>query len=195
MIKYFFNFERLLNKKLLFLLIIPLFLIPVYAQEESNEIIPSWVKSVAGYWSEDRINDEEYIEGLEFLINSNIIKINSTQSINSLPNEEKRLYELELDQKDNKISLLENELKEVGLNNSQMLLTIVSQIETIESLKEELDKTKEDFQQYKDDYPLKVGNIGGAQVNVNTVKQLQENNDELRETIKKLEEEIKELEK
>jgi len=68
----------LLNKKLLFLLLLPVLLIPVYAQEDTIEI-PSWVKGVANFWVEDKINDVEFAEALEFLIDSNIIQLGITE--------------------------------------------------------------------------------------------------------------------
>lgn len=57
-------------------LILPIILsIPVLAQESDDKLIPSWVKSVAGYWSEDKINDLEFIEALEFLIDNRVINL------------------------------------------------------------------------------------------------------------------------
>ena len=41
-----------------------------------NDTIPTWIKGVAGYWAEDKITDKEFIEALEFLIESNVIKVN-----------------------------------------------------------------------------------------------------------------------
>ena len=43
-----------------------------YSQSDS---IPTWIKGVAGYWVEDKITDLEFIEALEFLIESGIIKV------------------------------------------------------------------------------------------------------------------------
>ena len=42
----------------------------------ADESIPSWVKGVAGFWAEDKITDQEFIEAIEFLIESNIIQTN-----------------------------------------------------------------------------------------------------------------------
>ena len=39
-----------------------------------NEI-PAWIKNTAGWWSEDSIQDEEFIEGIQFLLNNRIIQI------------------------------------------------------------------------------------------------------------------------
>lgn len=40
-----------------------------------TEPIPTWIKGVAGFWVEDRITNAEFIEALEFLIESGIIKV------------------------------------------------------------------------------------------------------------------------
>ena len=45
-----------------------------YSQTDS---IPAWVKGVAGFWAQDEITDREFIKALEFLIESNIIHVES----------------------------------------------------------------------------------------------------------------------
>jgi len=50
--------------------------------------IPAWVKGIAGFWAEDKITDDEFGEGLSFLIDQGIIKV---PKIQSLENEIKRL--------------------------------------------------------------------------------------------------------
>ena len=47
----------------------------VYAEES----IPAWVRGVAGFWVEDKITDAEFIEALEFLIESDIIKVSDAR--------------------------------------------------------------------------------------------------------------------
>lgn len=37
--------------------------------------IPQWIKTNAGWWSEGRISDAEYVQAIEYLINQKIIKI------------------------------------------------------------------------------------------------------------------------
>lgn len=37
--------------------------------------IPAWVKGIAGFWAEDKISDQEFGEGLTFLIDQGIIKV------------------------------------------------------------------------------------------------------------------------
>ena len=43
------------------------------AQEETQ--IPDWVKNVAGWWANNDISEKEFLAGIEYLINNNIISI------------------------------------------------------------------------------------------------------------------------
>jgi len=38
-----------------------------------EEILPSWIKNVAGWWANDIISENEFLTGIEYLINNNII--------------------------------------------------------------------------------------------------------------------------
>ena len=42
-----------------------------YGQEDIQ--IPSWIKNVAGWWGDDVISEQEFLAGIEYLINNNII--------------------------------------------------------------------------------------------------------------------------
>ena len=42
---------------------------------QGNYSIPAWVKGVAGFWAEDKITDQDFGEGLSFLIDQEIIKV------------------------------------------------------------------------------------------------------------------------
>jgi len=44
----------------------------------AEENVPSWVKNTAGWWADNLITDNEFVNALEFLINEGIIKIDST---------------------------------------------------------------------------------------------------------------------
>ena len=48
------------------------FAINVSAQEE---LIPSWIKNTAGFWSSDQISDSEFISALQFLVEKEILII------------------------------------------------------------------------------------------------------------------------
>ena len=43
------------------------------AQEDTQ--VPTWVKDVAGWWAEDEISQGEFLAGIEYLINNNIIML------------------------------------------------------------------------------------------------------------------------
>ena len=59
---------------ILFSLIGSSILIPnSFAQEEIQ--IPNWIKNVAGWWSDNEISEKEFLAGIEYLINNNIISI------------------------------------------------------------------------------------------------------------------------
>ena len=51
-------------------------------QNDSNGI-PVWIKNNAGWWSEEQIDDNTFIQGIEYLIQNNIIVIPQTQQGNS----------------------------------------------------------------------------------------------------------------
>ena len=47
-------------------------LIPNSSAQEDTQI-PSWIKNVAGWWANDEISEIEFLAGIEYLINNNII--------------------------------------------------------------------------------------------------------------------------
>ena len=44
-------------------------------QSSKEAIIPDWVRSNAGWWSEYLISDEEFASGLQYLIENGIISV------------------------------------------------------------------------------------------------------------------------
>jgi len=45
-----------------------------FAQEDTQ--IPDWIKNVAGWWANNDISENEFVAGIEYLINNNIILLN-----------------------------------------------------------------------------------------------------------------------
>ena len=43
------------------------------AQEDTQ--IPNWIKNVAGWWANDEISENEFLSGIEYMINHNIISL------------------------------------------------------------------------------------------------------------------------
>lgn len=103
--------------------------------------------------------------------------------------------ELDLDQKKNRISILENEVKDIDLDNSKMLQSIVDLKESEAFFQKQYNDKKTQFDKYVKDYPLKVGNIGGVQVNVDTVMMLQQQAQEAREEKESISNELRVVEK
>jgi len=168
----------------------------IQAQEDIVEI-PSWIKGVANFWIEGGIDDADFIEALEFLIDNNVIKLGENTVVEdtmaSLTVDEKEFLELTIEQKEDRIKILENEIKDIGLDNSKMLVSITELQESNDSLQTSLTETIIEFDTYKKDYPLKVGNIGGELVNVDTITNLENQLESHKQTIDELETEIRQL--
>ena len=45
------------------------------AQEEVQ--LPDWIKNVAGWWSNDMISENEFLNAIEYLVNNNIIPLDA----------------------------------------------------------------------------------------------------------------------
>ncbi len=53
---------------------------PKYRMSSSVEKVPSWIKNNAGWWANDDIDDNAFIQGIQFLIKEKILEINETSS-------------------------------------------------------------------------------------------------------------------
>ena len=56
--------------------IIALTLLP----EIMQNVIPDWVKNVAAFWCDDKIDDAAFIEGIQYLIDNDIIIVQATSA-------------------------------------------------------------------------------------------------------------------
>ena len=76
-----------MNLKIVPLAILGLVLLTVnYAHAES---IPDWVKNTAKFWLEGKISDTEFLNAIKFLIEKNVIKLDSqsqTKSVATISN-------------------------------------------------------------------------------------------------------------
>jgi hypothetical protein len=54
----------------------------------STEMVPSWVKNNAKWWSEDLIEDTDFINGIEYLIKKQIISIDNKKITSKVPIED-----------------------------------------------------------------------------------------------------------
>ena len=52
--------------------------IGVFAQSNSN--VPEWIKNNAGWWAEGTLDDDSFLNGIKYLIENDIIQIETTES-------------------------------------------------------------------------------------------------------------------
>jgi len=52
-----------------------------------NTTIPDWIKNNAGWWSDEQIDDNTFIQGIEYMIKNKIISIPQTQQKTSTSEE------------------------------------------------------------------------------------------------------------
>jgi len=84
----------------------------VYGAEHEENLIPEWIKIVVVAWANGDITDNEYMTAMSYLIETNIIPMNLTSS--SITDEEKRLYELEIANRDNTILILNSTFSDMA---------------------------------------------------------------------------------
>ena len=51
--------------------------IPLTTQIEASvsDEIPNWIRNNAGWWADRQIDDETFVQGIQFLINERILRI------------------------------------------------------------------------------------------------------------------------
>ena len=60
---------------------------PAFLQMIEERTIPYWIKNNAGWWADNKISDDDFTSGLEYMIENNIIKV-STQTNSELVQKE-----------------------------------------------------------------------------------------------------------
>jgi len=62
---------------------------PDFLKIMEENTIPSWIKNNAGWWADNKINDKDFISGIEYLIENKIIKVstyvNKENSTDTIP--------------------------------------------------------------------------------------------------------------
>ncbi len=71
----------MMNRKIIFgLFVITLSFSLVSFTSAQTSTIPVWIKNVAGFWSEDKISDQDFLAGLQYLIDHGMLKVSSKES-------------------------------------------------------------------------------------------------------------------
>ena len=50
------------------------------SQSDSSKVIPDWIKTNAGWWANDEIDDNTFVSGIQYLIKEEIITVSSSSS-------------------------------------------------------------------------------------------------------------------
>jgi len=66
------------NTILLFVLVAVVVTFPLAASAQSDSV-PAWIKNTAGWWADDQISETEFVNSMEYLIDSGIIDVSSEQ--------------------------------------------------------------------------------------------------------------------
>lgn len=103
--------------------------IPVFIVGYAESSIPSWIKNNAKFWANGDISDNEFITAIQWLIDNNILKVNSDEQL--LQTDNKNLS--------SDVRFLENENKNFR--------------ETIKLLEDENNDLKEQLGYYQQDIP------------------------------------------
>lgn len=56
-----------------------------YSQSTQKQIVPEWIRSNAVWWSENQIGDSDFLKGIEYLIENNIIVISNIPEQKPIP--------------------------------------------------------------------------------------------------------------
>ena len=79
--------EYLINNNIILLDFVPCNY-ETQSQYGDTKSIPDWIKNNANWWSEDLINDIDFINGLQYLIEHKIIKIDNKKILGNVPLED-----------------------------------------------------------------------------------------------------------
>jgi len=94
--------EYLINNNIISISFIPCSIITEDQNVSSSAgLVPNWVKNNAKWWSEDLIGDTDFLNGLDYLIEGQIIKIDNKKILGKVPLEDIKFSDLLLLDKNN----------------------------------------------------------------------------------------------
>ena len=72
-----------MNKVIPLLALLTVVTIFPLAASAQSDAIPSWIKNNAGWWADGTIDDESFIQGIQFLIKEGIMKVPQPRQSNT----------------------------------------------------------------------------------------------------------------
>jgi len=64
---------------------VAIFSITIVSISAEESLIPSWIKTIAGFWSDDQISDSEFLAALQFLVVNDILVIPEKETVSTTP--------------------------------------------------------------------------------------------------------------
>jgi hypothetical protein len=64
---------------------------PSQTQTQQSNIIPQWVRNNANWWATGQIGDSDFIKGIQYLIDNNILQVSNQDELNKLKEEVQNL--------------------------------------------------------------------------------------------------------
>jgi len=83
--EFLFGIEYLINNNII---LIPFTPCSVSHTDSSDNMVPDWFKNNAKWWSENLIEDTEFINGIEYLIKKQIVSIDNKKIVGKVPLED-----------------------------------------------------------------------------------------------------------
>ena len=80
--------EYLINNNIILLDFIPCSIKTESQTISSAKLVPDWVKNNAKWWSEDLIEDADFVNGIEYLIKKQIISLDNKKILSEVPLED-----------------------------------------------------------------------------------------------------------
>jgi len=88
--EFLYGIEYLINNNIILLGFIPCNIKTENQTISSTELVPDWIKNNAKWWSEDLIEDTDFVNGIEYLIKKQIISIDNKKILGKVPLEDIR---------------------------------------------------------------------------------------------------------
>ena len=88
--EFLYGIEYLINNNIILLGFIPCNIKTENQTISSTELVPDWIKNNAKWWSEDLIEDTDFVNGIEYLLKKQIISMDNKKILGKVPLEDIR---------------------------------------------------------------------------------------------------------
>ena len=75
------NYEMLIQTCISALIVLVVFSASISFGEEEQFSIPNWIKETAGFWSQNEISDQDFLNSVAYLINNDLLYVEKLENI------------------------------------------------------------------------------------------------------------------